>query len=412
MIDVRPGERAAALSAGALFFCVLASYFVLRPVRDALAIDQGVGDLPWLFTATCVTMLAVAPVWGVVVARWPRRRFVPIAYHAFVVQLIVLWAMIARDVAPGWIEPVFFVWVSVFNLFVVSVFWSLCADVFTSAQGRRLFGPIAAGGTCGALVGPTLTTTLVERIGVSGMLLVAAALLEVGVVCALALDRTGRRFAVAAPAADRPVGGNPFAGLRDVAANPHLAKIAAYVLCTTVAATFLYFQQGELTHASFATREERTAFFADLDLWTNLGVLAVQTIVTGRLLGWVGVGAVLAVLPIAQGLGLVALAAAPTIAILVAVQVAGRTATHALTRPSRELLFTTVGREDKYKTKNVIDTLVYRAGDMATGWLYALLVWLGVSRAGLAVTALPLVVIWVALAIALGRAHRRRTTAA
>jgi AAA family ATP:ADP antiporter len=397
------GERAPVLWAALLFFFVLGGYFILKPVRDALAIDDDPEKIPWLFTGTFVTMLAVAPLWGWLVARWPRRRFVPIAYHAFVIQLVVLFLLMRGDVGGVWLGKVFFVWVSVYNLFIVSVFWSLCADVFTPEQGRRLFGMIAVGGTAGAMAGPALTSGLVERIGVPGMLLVAAGMLEAAVLCALALDRTAGQ----GRAAEEPVGGGAIAGLARVAESSYLRTIGVYVIFLSTAATFLYIQQGEIAKAGFETREARTAFFADVDLFTNLAVIGVQSLIAARLLGWLGVGAVLAVLPLVQGAGLWALAASPTVAVLVAVQVAGRTATHALTRPAREVLFTVVPREDKYKAKNVIDTLIFRFGDMGSAWLNKLLS-SGLGRPGIALVALPMIAVWLFVAAWLGRAHRAR----
>jgi AAA family ATP:ADP antiporter len=349
-------------------------------------------------------MLAVAPLWGGLVARWPRRRFVPIAYHAFVIQLVVLFLLLRGDVGGVWLGKVFFVWVSVYNLFIVSVFWSLCADVFTPEQARRLFGMIAAGGTAGAMAGPLVTASMVERIGVPGMLLVAAGMLEAAVLCALALDRTAGQER----AAEEPVGGGAIAGLAQVARSKYLQTIGVYVIFVSAAATFLYIQQGEIARAGFETREARTAFFARVDLWTNVAVIGVQSLLAARLIGLVGVGAVLATLPLVQAGGLWALAVTPTVAVLVAVQVAGRTATHALTRPAREMLFTVVPREDKYKAKNVIDTLIFRFGDMGSAWLYVALMAVGLDRLGLAMVALPMIAVWLFVAGWLGRAHRAR----
>jgi AAA family ATP:ADP antiporter len=406
MLPIHRGERVPVLVAALLFFFVLGGYFILRPVRDALAIDDDPWKIPWLFTATFVTMLAVAPLWGGLVARWPRRRFVPVAYHAFVVQLLLLFVLMRGEVGGVWLGKVFYVWVSVYNLFVVSVFWSLCADLFTSEQGKRLFGPIAAGGTAGALAGPLVTTTLVEHVGVPGLLVVAAGMLEAAVVCALVLDKIGGEGG----RADEPVGGGAIAGLEKVARSRYLRTIGLYVILTTVAATFLYLKQAEIAKAGFETREARTAFFARVDLWVNSAVIGVQFLLAARLLGWLGVGAMLAALPLVQMGGLWALAAAPTVAVLVAVQVAGRTATHALTRPAREVLFTVVPREDKYKAKNVIDTLIFRFGDMGSAWFYVGLGALGFGGVGLALLAVPMIVVWLFVAAWLGRAYRNHTS--
>ncbi len=414
MLVARPGERAAAAWATLGFGLLLAGYFVIRPVRDALALDGDPRTIPLLFTATFASTLVLAPLWGGLVARWPRRRIVPVAYHAFALQLVVLWAILDAGVGASWIGRVFYVWTSVFNLFVVSAFWSVATDVFTPGQGRRLFGVIAAGGTAGALLGPTLTTTLVHEVGVDGML-VSAALLEGAAACVVLLDRAApaARAAVAAasraPAEDpdRGTGGGALAGLAALARSPRLLAIAAYVLCTTVAATFLYLQQAEIVKAGFATRADRAAWFARIDLWANLVILAVQTLLTARLFAIAGVGVVLALLPLTQALGLGALATWPSLTALAAVQIVGRTATHALARPGRELLFTAVPREDKYKAKHVIDVLIYRFGDMTTGWLYLGLIALGLGAGGLALAFAPLGLAWLGCALLLGRAHTR-----
>jgi AAA family ATP:ADP antiporter len=408
LVDVRPGEREPTIAAALGFCALLAGYFVMRPVRDALALDGDPRTIPVLFTATFVSTLVLAPAWGALVARWPRRRVVPVAYLAFAAQLLGLWAVLAAGAGGAWIGRVFYVWTSVFNLFVVSAFWSVVTDAFTPEQGRRLFGVIAAGGTVGALIGPSLTSALVEDVGVDGMLLVSTALLGVATGCVRWLDAAAAaRGPASAPDIDRGTGGSALAGLAHVARSPRLLGITSYVLCTSVAATFLYLQQAEIVKAGFATREARAAWFADVDLASNLVVLAVQTVITARLMGVAGVGVVLAVLPLAQAGGLVALALWPVVGAIAAVQIVGRTATHALTRPGRELLFTAVPREDRYKAKHVIDVLLYRFGDMATGWLYVGLLALGLGRPGLAAVFAPLGAAWLVCALLLGRAHAR-----
>ena len=409
--DLRPGEAPAVLAAGAMFFCVLASYFVLRPMRDALVLRRSIDDLPVLFTATFAIMTALAPVWGAVVARWPRRRFVPIVYRFFIVQLVGYFLLLHYRVALDVVTPVFYVWSAVFNLFVVSVFWSLCADVVRTEQGRRLFGPIAAAGTAGALVGPLLTKFLVEHLEVAGLFLVSAALLELGVWCALALDRAARRLhpdgdpAAAEPSA--PIGGSPFAGLREVARSRFLSTIALYVLITAWVGTFVYFEQARVAKAAFASDAARTAYFADVELWTNLATLAIQIFLTARIMRALPLGIVLAILPVVQGIGLVALELTPGVLTAAAVTACGRAVTHAINRPARELLFTTVAREDKYKAKNVIDTLVFRAGDWMSSWLKrGLTAW----SVPIVPVAIPLAAAWVGVATVLGVMFRRRAS--
>ena len=408
VFDVRPGEGAAVAWAGVAFFAILASYFVLRPVRDAFVLDGDPAFIPWLWTAAFLAMTALAAPWGWLVAKLPRAKFVPIVYRAFAVQLVAFAALVHWNVEPIVVGRIFYVWLSVFNLFVVSVFWSLCADVARPEQGRRLFGPIAAGGTAGALVGPILTRTLVEHVGHAALLLISVALLEAAVWCAHGLDRAARAMPAAeTPAkAAAPVGGTSMAGFVSVARSPYLAGIALYALCAATLATFVYLRQAGIVKLELPDRAARTRFFADVDLWTGIATLAIQMLLTARLMRWIGVGAVLAVLPFAQGIGAFVLDRWPTLTVAIAVSAGGRAITHALSRPGRELLFTAVPREDKYKAKNVIDTLVYRFGDFGSAWLFHGLKVAGVAAAAVAV---PLTVVWAGLALALGVGHRRRT---
>lgn len=409
MFDVRSGEGAAVAWAGVTFFAILASYFVLRPVRDAFPLDGDPAFIPWLWTATFIAMTVIAAPWGALVSALPRSRFVPIVYRAFAAQLLVFAALIHWDVAPIVVGRVFYVWLSVFNLFVVSVFWSLCADVARPEQGRRLFGPIAAGGTAGALAGPMITRTLVEHIDIAALILIAVALLEAAVWCAFALDRAAKRMPAAeTPAtAAAPVGGSSWDGLDGIAKSNYLSGIAVYALCAATLATFVYLRQAGIVKEALPDRAARIVFFADVDLWTGVVTLAIQLLLTARLLRWVGVGIVLAILPFAQGIGAFVLDQWPTLTVAIAVSAGGRAITHALSRPGRELLFTAVPREDKYKAKNVIDTLIYRFGDFGSAWLFH-----GLKIAGIAATAVavPLAGVWVVLAIGLGIGYRRRTS--
>jgi AAA family ATP:ADP antiporter len=410
--DLRPGEGAAVAWATASFFAILAGYFVLRPVRDAIVLDGDPDFIPWLFTSTSIAMIVLAAPWGALVARLPRRVFVPLVYRAFALQLVSFAALFEWNVAPLVVGKVFYVWLSVFNLFVVSVFWSLCADVARPEQGRRLFGPIAAGGTAGALAGPFLTRVLVEHLDLAGLMLVSVGFLEVAVWCVRGLDRA----ALAMPASEtpaavaaRPIGGDALAGLVALRRSTYLAGIAAYALGAACLATFVYLDQAAIVKAALPTRAARTVFFADIELWTGAITLLIQVLLTARLLRWLGAGAVLAVLPVAQAAGALALHTSPTLHVAAAVSSVSRGVTHALSRPARELLFTAVPREDKYKAKNVIDTFVYRFGDFAAAWLFRGLALAGIAAAAVA---LPLVAAWTALSFALGAGLRRRTRGA
>ena len=416
VVAVRPGEVRALAWSFAYFFCLLAGYYVLRPLRDEMGIAGGVRNLPWLFTATFVVMLAVVPVFGAVVARLPRRRFIPLVYHFFVANIAIFWLLLTFDVGKAHVARVFFVWISVFNLFAVSVFWSFMADLYASEQGKRLFGFIAAGGSAGALLGPTLTVWLAVPLGPVNLLIVAALLLEAAVLCALRLESAAANLKPADPAptaAARPdtagLGGGWLDGIAMVLRSPYLAGIALWVALLSLAGTFLYFQQANIVAAASDDPAVRTRIFATIDLAIGILTLIVQCIVTGRLITRFGAGPAAALLPLVFGLGFLALWLTPMLWVVIAFQAAQRAANFAISNPAREVLFTVLDREEKYKAKNVIDIVVFRGGDAASGWLFAALRGAGLDLGAISLATVPVTAAWLALALALGRVHERRT---
>jgi AAA family ATP:ADP antiporter len=394
-----------ALTIGAL----LASFTAFRPVRDALILDGNPDDIPWLFTATFVAALVASPLWSRLLANRPKRRVVPIAFHVFAACALGFAWLVAVRFEQLTVGRVFYVWSSVFNIFVVSVFWSLLTDLLGPNTARRLYGPIAAGGTIGTVAGPLLTKLLLSRVDVEGVLVMSAVLLEIAVIGVWRIRIAGERIDHAPE--DAPAHSDALTGLRGLLRSRYLLAIVGYVLCTATAATFLYLEQASIVKAAFATRIERADFFASLDLWVALATLAMQSVFTGPLLSWLGPGLVLCILPLSQGIGISLIAVAPSLTVLVAVQVVSRTATHGLTRPARELLFTVVDREDKYHAKNLLDIAGYRFGDFSSSWLHTGLVALGAGSAALAVAALPLTVMWIGLATVLGLGFRQRVAA-
>lgn len=404
LVNVRPEEVRAMLWAFAYFFCLLSSYYILRPLRDEMGIAGGVQNLPWMFTATFLAMLAAVPVFGALVARFPRRVFVPWVYRFFILNILIFFAALTWGDAPAWVARFFFVWVSVFNLFVVTVFWSFMADLFSSEQGKRLFGFIAAGGTTGALLGPAVTAALAVPLGPVNLLLISAVLLELAVQCVKGLLRTpmaqtGREQGLN----EQVIGGGMLAGLKHVARSPYLLMICGHILLLTTTATFLYFQQAEVISRAFTDAGERTRVFALIDLAVGLTTLAVQLTATGRLITRFGVGRALAFMPAVTLAGFLALAVAPLLGVVVAFQALRRAADFAITNPAREILFTVIPREDKYKAKNFMDTVVFRGGDAVSGWAYAGLGAMGLGLAGIAWVAVPLAAGWIGLALILGR---------
>jgi AAA family ATP:ADP antiporter len=414
VVVVRPGETAALCWSFAYFFCLLAGYYVLRPLRDEMGIAGSVRNLPWLFTATFFVMLAAVPVYGAVVAKLPRRRFIPLVYHFFVANIAIFWLLLTLDVAAVHVARVFFVWISVFNLFAVSVFWSFMADLYASEQGKRLFGFIAAGGSIGALLGPLVTVGLVVPLGHVNLLFAAMLLIEAAVFCALRLEAAAPQLKLQATAAAAPrapdtakLGGGWLAGITLLARSRYLAGIALWVALLSLAGTFLYFQQASIVAAASDDPAVRTRIFATIDLAIGLLTLLVQLAATGRLIQRFGVGPAAALLPLVFCLGFVALWIAPALWVVIAFQAAQRAANFAISNPAREVLFTAAGREEKYKAKNVIDIVVFRGGDAVSGWLFAALRGAGLEAGAISLVSVPITAAWLGLALALGRMHER-----
>jgi AAA family ATP:ADP antiporter len=417
VVAVRPGEARALLWSFAYFFCLLAGYYVLRPLRDEMGIAGGVRNLPWLFTATFFVMLAVVPVFGAVVAKLPRRRFIPLVYHFFVLNIAVFWLLLVLDIGTVHVARVFFVWISVFNLFAVSVFWSFMADLYASEQGKRLFGFIAAGGSAGALLGPAVTVWLAVPLGHVNLLIIAALLLEAAVFCALRLEAAAAQLRaeapVPAPSPRQPVaaglGGGWLAGITLVLRSRYLAGIALWVALLSLAGTFLYFQQASIVAAASDDPAVRTRIFATIDLAIGILTLLVQFVATGRLITRFGAGPAAAFLPFVFCLGFLALWLSPVLWVVIAFQAVQRAANFAISNPAREVLFTVLEREEKYKAKNVIDIVVFRGGDAVSGWLFALLRGAGLEPGTISLVTVPVAAAWLVLALALGRVHERRT---
>lgn len=416
LVAVRPGEARALLWSFFYFFCLLAGYYVLRPVRDEMGLASGIKNLPWLFTATFFVMLAVVPVYGALVARLPRRVFIPLVYHFFVANIVLFWLLLTQGIALAVTAQVFFVWISVFNLFAVSVFWSFMADLYVAEQGKRLFGFIAAGGSAGALLGPVLAASLAEPIGRANLLIIAALLLEGAVFCAMRLETAAAAFKTATVARDgatatsqHGLGGNWIGGILMILRSPYLAGIATWVALLSLAGTFLYFQQASIVAALTDDPNRRTAIFARIDLAVSLLTIVVQFLATGKLIGRFGAGPAAAFLPLVFAIGFIALWATPMLWVVIAFQAAQRAANFALSNPAREVLFTAVDREEKYKAKNVIDNVVFRGSDAVFGWLFAALRGLGLELGAISLATVPVAAAWLALSLALGRAHERRS---
>ncbi len=415
VVDVRAQETAALFWSCAYFFCLLSSYYVLRPLRETMGSARGLDELRWLYMGTLTATLLATPLFGALVSRFPRRRFIPITYRFFTANILLFFALLARTSIGRnpMVERSFFVWLSVFNLFVVSVFWGFMADLWTSEQGKRLFGFIGLGGTLGGVLGAGATAALSRALGPVNMLLVSAALLEASLLGVRRLVRISA--AVPSAAATSAAREEPLAktgalgGFVEVARSPYLLAICLYMLFYTLTSTFVYFEQARIVKGAFGDDAAgRAGAFAQIDLFVNMLTVVLQCFATGRILRAIGVGKTLAVLPVVTLGGFAALAGSARFAVIAAFQVLRRGTDYSLTRPAREVLYTVVPREEKYKAKTFIDTFVYRGGDLIGAWLSALLDKMQFGAGGLALLVAPLSLAWVGVGAWLGSRHSER----
>lgn len=412
-IDEREAGPAAA--GALLFFLLFAGYFMLRPVRETMGIAGGVDNLQWLFTGTFVATLAVMPLFGWLAARAQRRRVLPWTFGFFAANLAAF--ALGFHWAPDnlWFARSFYIWLSVFNLIAVSVAWSVLADLFPTAQAKRVFALMASGASFGGLIGPLLGVVLVGRIGHAGLLWLSAALLIATIHVARGLQRWRDAHPLhaeaSAAARARPLGGSPFAGFTDVLRSPFLLGIAAFVLLLASVSTFLYFEQARLVELSYPDRADQTRVFGTIDVLVQSLAILSQLFLTGRLAQRLGIGVLLVAVPLVTVFGFLWLALAPTFAVLAVVMVVRRAGEYAFVRPGREMLFTAVPTQAKYKAKNFIDSVVYRGADAVSGWAKALVDAVAQQPALAALIGAAIALAWAGTGYALARAQARHSAA-
>jgi AAA family ATP:ADP antiporter len=357
-------------------------------------------------------MLVVVPVYSSFVSRYSRGVFIPWVNRFFALNLVLFFAalqLLPPETRP-WIDRVFYVWASVFALFVVAVFWGFIVDLFRDHQGKRVFGVIAVGSSLGGIFGSFLTTQIATLVPVFVLLLVAVIPLEVAAWLAWFLHRkAGEGQTTLRVEGKERIGGNAWSGIGLVFRSPYLKRIAAYIFLMTFASTVLYFQQADLLGQAFGDdRGASREFLAWIDLCTNILTILTQGFLAAHLLRWLGIGLSLAFLPALAFLGFLSVGTYPLLAVLVVLQVLYRSGRYAVARPAREVLYTVVGREERYKSKAFIDAAVYRGGDLVNGWIYTGLVALGLSVGAIALVALPVMGVWVAVGLFLGRAQEEK----
>jgi len=398
----------------AYFFCVLSSYYILRPVREQMAVGSGPDTIPYLFIGTFIAMLVATPVFGWVASRFPRRVFLPWVYLFFISNIIIFWIVFSRAVNNGgeyiWLGRTFFVWLSVFNLFIVSVFWSFMADIYTREQGRRLFGVITAGGSIGALSGGAVTSALVVPIGFQNLLPISAAILLLAVLCISQLRvwvvREHEDEITETVESGEPLGGNPFAGITHLLSSKYFAGIAISSVIASLLGTALYMFMAELIETAIPDANEQTRFFSNINVVTSALSLVGQMFLVKHVVSRFGIGVSLALMPAVSVMGFALLAFDPVLGVVTFLTIARRALGFGFTKPTTDMLYSVVTPEEKYKTKNFIDTAVYRGGDVIGTWTVKLMSALGI--AGISFVMLPFAVLWTIVALWLGKDYRRQ----
>ena len=416
VVKAESGEIKALLWSFGYFFFLLSTYYMLLPLRDAMGIEGGTRGLSWLFAATFIATLVTAPFQAALVARLPRSTFIPVVYLFLVANMVVFWALMRAQIAPVIVARAFFIWITVFSVFTVSVFWSFMADLYSAEQSKRLFGFIGAGGSIGSILGPIITGALVQSIGVANLLLIASALLVLAVLCAnrlegaaaLAQAAQGNFQAASAGRQKSPVGGGMFDGFALLFKSPYLGGIGLWVFLLSFAGTMLYFVQADVVAAAATDTATRTQIFAQIAKWVGILSLVIQLLATGRIIKAIGTGPAAALLPLVFVVGFIAVALNPAVLLVVAgFQAVQRATNFGIANLARESLWTVVSREEKFKAKNIIDGSVFRAADALNAQvfngLHALM-----AVPALAGVAAVISAAWVALSLALGRTQERK----
>jgi len=417
LLGLKQHEYLAVAWSFAYFFCVLSSYYILRPVRETMAVGSGPNTIPFLFLATFVIMMLVTPIFGWVASRYPRRTFLPWIYLFFLSNILIFWFVFSNRIDDGqdhvWLGRIFFVWVSIFNLFIVSVFWSFMADIYTREQGRRLFGIIAAGGSIGALIGGIATSAIVLRVGVENLFPLAASLLLAAIICISQLKKwvseEHQDDTSVTIQSDDALGGSSFSGITQVFQSRYFGAIATASLIASLLGNALYIFTAQLVEVEITGIDERTRFFSNLNIAANAIAAIVQAGVVRHIVRRFGIGTSLSILPILSVAGFVWLAVDPVLTVVAVLTVLRRGFGFGFSKPSTNMLYSVVAAEDKYKTKNFIDTAVFRFGDAAGNVVIVFLLGLGIT--GVSIAMLPFAAIWCVIALWLGRDYKRQALA-
>lgn len=436
VLNFKKGELPLAVLSALFYFCVLCGYFFLRPVREAMGVSRGMGDLRWLFVGTSIASLVLVLLFGGVVSKLDRRRFIPIGYLFVIVCLIGFSGLLVADALAGGgligtdagtgfaltVGYTFFIWLSVINLFVNSLFWAFMVDIFDVDQGKRMFAFIGIGGTLGAIVGgwsTNIASGLTDSVFLAPSLMLAgAALFGCAIVIMLSLDRSAlasehsqhSRFVAHTPRGveRQEVGGKFWDGATAVVSSPYLLGIAGWFVLMAIANTIIYFAQANVILDNTDTFSQRVGSFAQFDMLAQVATLLTQMFITTRIIKRLGVGWTLTLLPLVAAVGFGVLAIWPLYGVMALFQAIYRATRYAVSRPARETLFSVVSPAEKYKAKPFIDVFLYRGGDVAGAAIDGAMRAIGLTLVGVAAATMPLAIAWGGLCLALGRAQQGR----
>ena len=408
--EIHPEEVRATLASFSLVLVLMGSYYLLRPLRDAMASDWTDAEVSWLWTFNFFFSAIAVSLYGTAISKVRIERLVPTVYGFFAASFVAFYVATQIVADRTLIDKSFYVWISVFSLFHISVFWSFMSDTFSKPQAKRLFGFIGAGASIGAIGGPAIAAAVAGFAGTDPLLLIASALIVLTLPIVLWIQRLKEadmhnRDVSAKPGALQYIGGNPLSGFNDFLKSPYLLGIALFIFLYTVISSFVYFELKNLL-ADYS-RAERSQIWAMMDLVVNTLTLVIAAFATGRMAKYMGLPFTLASVPVAIGLGMLILAAAPMVAVVVAIQIARRAGNYAISRPAREMLFTAVARDLRFKAKPVIDIVVYRGGDMLSGWAFTGLTTLGLGMGAMAAVGAGIAALWAGVGIYLGRQFNR-----
>jgi len=408
-------EYAAVVWSFVYFFCVLSAYYILRPVREMLGVRSGPETLPYLFMASFAVMLLATPVFGWITSRFPRKVFLPWVYAFFILNILIFWAIFAQRIDQGqshvWLGRIFFVWLSVFNLYVVSVFWSFMADIYTREQGRRLFGLLSSGGSVGALLGGTATSVWVVDVSFHNLFPVAAMLLVLAILSIRQLRKwvvlESREHPGHSVEMNASLGGDALAGARHANSSNYFRAIMVVSIIASLLGTALYLFRAELVAAAISDANEQTRFFSNINVAQNFLTIIGQMFIVRYVVNRFGIGVALSIMPALSVLCFVWVALDPSLLVIAVVEVIRRSTGFTFSKPSTDMLYSVVTPEEKYKTKNFIDTTVYRFGDVVGIWVILLML-LRMGMTAVSYLMVPFAVIWTLISLWLGKDYRRR----